>query len=100
MFANWEMFADCWETKFVSREIGLVWFADELLVDFWLRVSRPMAEALHQEFEVLSERDAPADNISPLLDAVAGVARKREAPDAVGAAPGAKRARDAAVAPA
>ena len=71
---------------------------DELLVEFWLRVSRPMAEALHQEFEVLSERDAPADNISPLLDAVAGVVGKRKAPDAV-AAPGAKRARDA-VAPA
>ena len=70
---------------------------DELLVEFWLRVSRPMAEALHQEFEVLSEREAPADNISPLLDAVAGVARKREAPDAVAAAPAAKRARDAVV---
>ena len=36
----------------------------ERLVDFWLRVSRPMAKALHQEFEVLNERDTPAD-ISP-----------------------------------
>ena len=64
----------------------------ERLVDFWLRVSRPMAKALHQEFEVLNERDAPAD-ISPLLDAVAGVVGKRKAPGAVAAAPGAKRSR-------
>ena len=65
----------------------------ERLVEFWLRVSRPMAEALDQKFEVLNERDAPADNISPLLDAVAGVDGKRKAPDAAAAAPGAKRSR-------
>ena len=61
----------------------------ERLVDFWLQVSRPMAKALRQEFEVLNERDVPAD-ISPLLDAVAG---KRKAGAAAAAAPGAKRAR-------
>ena len=66
----------------------------ERLVEFWLRVSRPMAEALDQKFEVLNERDAPADNISPLLDAVAG---KRKA-GAVAAAPGAKRSRGGAAA--
>jgi len=64
----------------------------ERLVDLWLRVSRPMAKALDQEFEVLNERDAPAD-ISPLLDAVAGVTVKRKATGAVAAAPGAKRSR-------
>ena len=64
----------------------------ERLVEFWLKVSRPMAEALDQEFEVLNERDAPAD-ISPLLDAVAGVTVKRKATGAVAAAPGAKRSR-------
>ena len=66
----------------------------EPLVNYWLKVSRPMAEALHQEFEGLNERDVPAD-ISPLLDTVAGVVSKRKAPEAVAAAPGAKRARDA-----
>ena len=57
--------------------------------------SRPMAKALHQELEVLNERDAPAD-ISPLLEKVDMVTGKRKTTGTGAAAQAAKRPRGGA----